>query len=81
MQTGNETQVIVIAQAPVPGLVNTGLTPPLRPEEAALVSEAALADTLDVVAATSAARRVIALDGAPGAWLPRGFEVIGQRGA
>jgi glycosyltransferase A (GT-A) superfamily protein (DUF2064 family) len=33
-----------------------------------------------VVAATPAARRVIALDGAPGAWLRRGFEVIGQRG-
>ena len=80
METGNETQVIVIAEAPVPGLVKTGLTPPLRPEEAALVAEAALADTLDVVAATPAARRVIALDGAPGAWLPRGFEVIGQRG-
>ena len=80
METGNETQVIVIAEAPVPGLVTTGLTPPLRPEEAALVAEAALADTLDVVAATPAARRVIALDGAAGAWLPGGFEVIGQRG-
>jgi uncharacterized protein len=80
MQTGNETQVIVIAQAPVPGLVNTGLTPPLRPEEAALVAEAALADTLAVVAATPAARRVIALDGAPGAWLPAGIDAIGQRG-
>ena len=79
METGNETQVIVIAHAPVAGLVKTGLTPPLRPEEAALVGEAALADTLTVVAATRA-RRVIALDGAPGAWLPAGFEVIGQRG-
>jgi glycosyltransferase A (GT-A) superfamily protein (DUF2064 family) len=80
METGNETQVIVIAEAPVTGLVKPRLSPPLRPEEAALVSEAALADTLDVVAATPAARRVIALDGAPGAWLPRGFQVIGQRG-
>ncbi len=80
METGNETQVIVIAEAPVAGLVKTGLTPPLRPEEAALVAEAALADTLDVVAATPTARRVIALDGAPGAWLPGGFAVIGQRG-
>ena len=81
METGNETQVIVVAEAPVPGLIKTGLTPPLRPEEAALVAEAALADTLDVVAATPVARRVIALDGAPGAWLPAGFEVIGQRGS
>jgi len=80
METGNETQVIVIAEAPVPGLVKRGLTPPLRPEEAALVAQAALADTLDMVAATPAARRVIALDGAAGDWLPSGFEVIGQRG-
>ena len=80
METGNEAQVIVVAEAPVPGLLKTGLTPPLRPEEAANVAEAALADTLAVVAATPAARRVIALDGAPGAWLPAGFEVIGQRG-
>jgi uncharacterized protein len=80
METGKHTQVIVIAEAPVPGLVKTGLTPPLRPEEAALVAEAALADTLDVVAATPTARRLIALAGAPGAWLPGGFEVIGQRG-
>lgn len=80
METGNETQVIVVAEAPVHGLLKTGLTPPLRPEEAANVAEAALADTLAVVAATPAARRVIALDGAPGAWLPAGFEVIGQRG-
>jgi glycosyltransferase A (GT-A) superfamily protein (DUF2064 family) len=81
METGNETQVIVAAEAPVPGLLKTALTPPLRPEEAALVAEAALADTLEVVAATPVARRVIALDGGPGAWLPAGFEVIGQRGS
>jgi glycosyltransferase A (GT-A) superfamily protein (DUF2064 family) len=80
METGNETQVIVIAEAPVPGLVKTRLTPPLRPLEAALVAEAALADTLDVVAAVPAARRLLALDGAPGSWLPAGFDVIGQRG-
>jgi uncharacterized protein len=80
METGNETQVIVIAEAPVPGQVRTGLTPPLRPQEAALVDEAALADTLAVVASAPAARRVIALDGAPGAWLPGGFEVFAQRG-
>jgi glycosyltransferase A (GT-A) superfamily protein (DUF2064 family) len=80
METGSETQVIVVAEAPVPGLLKTGLTPPLRPEEAALVAEAALADTLEVVAATPAARRVIVLDGAPGAWLPAAFDVIGQRG-
>ncbi|MGD0699997.1 MAG: DUF2064 domain-containing protein [Trebonia sp.] len=80
METGNQTQVIVIAEAPVPGLVKTRLTPPLRPREAALVAEAALADTLDVVASVAVARRVLMLDGAPGDWLPAGFDVIGQRG-
>ena len=80
METGYETQVIIIAETPVPGLAKTGLTPPLGPEAAALVAEAALADTLEVVAATPAARRVIALDGDPGGWLPAGIEVIGQRG-
>jgi glycosyltransferase A (GT-A) superfamily protein (DUF2064 family) len=80
METGNETQVIVVAEAPVPGQVKPGLTPPLRPEEAALVAEAALTDTLGVVAATPLARRVVALDGDPGPWLPAGFELIAQRG-
>jgi uncharacterized protein len=80
METGNQTQVIVIAEAPVPGLVTTRLTPPLRSREAALVAEAALADTLDVVAAVPAARRLLVLNGAPGPWLPAGFDVIGQRG-
>jgi uncharacterized protein len=81
METGDKTQVIVIAAASATGPARTRLSPPLRPEEAALVAEAALADTLDVVAAVSAARRVIALDGAPGAWVPAGFRVIGQRGS
>jgi uncharacterized protein len=80
METGNGTQVIVIAAAPVASPVTTRLTPPLRPADAALIAEAALADTLAVVAAAPARRRVIALDGPPGPWLPAGFAVIGQRG-
>ena len=75
-----ETQVIVIAEAPVPGRLKPRLAPPLRPRDAALVAEAALADTLHVVATAAVNRRVIALDGAPGDWLPAGFRVIGQRG-
>jgi len=43
-------------------------------------AESALADTLDAVAWTPAARRVLVLDGTPGSWLPSGFEVIAQRG-
>jgi uncharacterized protein len=80
IQTGQGSQVIVIAEAPAPDRVDDWLSPPLRPQQAALVAEAALADTLDVVAAAPVTRRVLALDGAPGDWLPDGFRVIGQRG-
>jgi rSAM/selenodomain-associated transferase 1 len=72
--------IIVIAKAPVPGRVKTRLCPPLDPREAARVAEAALGDTLQAVAAAGPARRVVALDGAPGRWLPKEFEVIPQRG-
>jgi glycosyltransferase A (GT-A) superfamily protein (DUF2064 family) len=69
-----------MAKAPVPGRVKTRLCPPCTPAEAAALAEAALADTLDAVAACGAGRRVISLDGAPGAWLPPGFEVVPQAG-
>jgi uncharacterized protein len=74
-------QVIVIAKEPVPGRVKTRLTPPFTPAEAAALAEAALADTLAAVASSAVTRRVLALDGRPGTWLPAGVEVIGQRGA
>ena len=71
---------MVIAKEPVPGRVKTRLTPPYTPAEAAELAEAALADTLATVASVNAARRVLALAGTPGGWLPPGFVVIGQRG-
>ena len=74
-------QIVVIAKEPVPGRVKTRLTPPFTPLEAAALAEASLADTLDAVAETTVARRVLALRGNPGPWLPTGFDVIGQRGA
>lgn len=77
---GLAAQVIVIAKEPVPGRVKTRLTPPFTQREAALLAEAALADTLAAVAATPAARRVLALAGVPGPWLPPGFDVIPQCG-
>ena len=73
-------QVIVIAKEPLPGRVKTRLTPPFTPVEAAALAEAALADTLAAVADATVTRRVLALEGEPGRWLPPGFDVIGQRG-
>ncbi len=72
------TTLLVIAKEPLPGRVKTRLTPPFAPAEAAALAEASLADTLQAVAATPAARRVLVLDGAPGPWLPPGFEVVPQ---
>ena len=72
------TTLLVIAKEPLPGRVKTRLTPPFTPGEAAALAEASLADTLEAVAATAAARRVLVLDGAPGPWLPPGFDVVPQ---
>lgn len=72
------THLLVLAKAPVPGRSKTRLTPPLTTVEAAAVAEAALADTLEAVAACGADRRIIALDGEPGPWLPEGFAIVSQ---
>lgn len=72
--------VIVIAKEPVPGRVKTRLTPPFTPDEATLIAEAALADTLEAVAAAPVACRVLALAGTASWWLPAGFEVVAQPG-
>ncbi len=73
--------VLVMAKSPVAGRVKTRLCPPCSPEEAAGVAAAALADTLDAVSGCRSARKILALDGDPGPWLPPGFIVIAQRGA
>ncbi|MEI5102384.1 DUF2064 domain-containing protein [Streptomyces sp. PmtG] len=72
------TTLLVIAKAPLPGAVKTRLTPPYTPQEAALLAEAALADTLAAVLAAPARRRVLVLAGAAGPWLPAGIEVVPQ---
>ncbi|MFC5752876.1 TIGR04282 family arsenosugar biosynthesis glycosyltransferase [Actinomadura rugatobispora] len=72
--------LVVIAKEPVPGRVKTRLTPGYTAEEAALLAEAALADTLATVARTPAGARILALRGSPGPWLPPGVRVIPQRG-
>jgi len=75
-----DTTLIVIAKSPQPGRVKTRLCPPCTPEEAATLAEAALADTLRVIASIEATRHLIALDGAVGPWLPPEFEVVPQIG-
>ena len=70
--------VLVMAKSPVAGRVKTRLCPPCTPAEAAALAEAALSDTLQAVAACGATRRVLALDGEPGPWLPPGFRVVPQ---
>jgi len=73
--------IIVLAKEPRPGRVKTRLCPPCSPTEAATLAEAALRDTLAAAVRTEPAGRVVlALDGEPGSWLPRGVDVIRQRG-
>lgn len=73
--------LVVIAKAPAPGRSKTRLCPPCTPAQAAVLAEAALRDTLAAVAACPARRRLLALEGEPGAWLPPGFELLEQSGA
>lgn len=74
-------QLVVLAKRPVPGRVKTRLTPPYSPVQAATLAAAALADTLDAVAAAPVAARVLAFDQWPGHWLRPGFALVRQRGA
>jgi glycosyltransferase A (GT-A) superfamily protein (DUF2064 family) len=71
-------QVLVITKAPVPGRSKTRLSPPCTPEQAAGIAAAAVGDTLDVVRAVPAARRVVALDGHPAELELDGFTVVAQ---
>ena len=72
--------LLVIAKSPSPGRVKTRLTPACTPEQAAGLAEAALADTLETLGRVPAGRRVLVLDGAPGRWLPPGWDVTPQCG-
>src|ERR1700754_38220 len=72
--------LIVIAKEPVAGRVKTRLQTEFTPAEAAALARASLVDTLSTVRSAPASRRVLALDGEPGRWLPDGFDVVGQRG-
>jgi glycosyltransferase A (GT-A) superfamily protein (DUF2064 family) len=76
----SRSHLLVMAKSPLPGAVKTRLCPPCSPDEAAALAEAALADTLDAVATAGVDRRLLALAGPPGTWVPPGFEVFAQRG-
>ena len=80
--------LLVVAKAPEPGRAKTRLAATVGDRVAAEIAAAALLDTLDAVAATPVAARVVALtgelDAAAGATDIRrrleSFTVIGQRG-
>ncbi|HEY4334074.1 MAG TPA: DUF2064 domain-containing protein, partial [Ilumatobacteraceae bacterium] len=72
--------IIVLAKAPVAGLVKTRCTPPCTPEQAAALARAALEDSLWAARWAAADRLVLALDGDLGDLPVDGFDVIGQRG-
>ena len=76
----NSVTLLVIAKEPLPGRAKTRLTPPCSPAQAAALAHASLRDTLDVVARTSAARRVLVFDGDGRAWRRSGLELVSQRG-
>lgn len=72
------TQLLVIAKAPVPGLVKTRLCPPCTHRQAADIAAAALTDTLAAAAAADVDRRTIVLCGRYEA--PPGWHQTPQRG-
>ncbi|MDV6278630.1 glycosyltransferase, partial [Rhodococcus erythropolis] len=55
--------VLVVAKAPVPGLAKTRLAADVGDRAAAEIAAAALLDTLQVVAATPARNRIVAITG------------------
>ena len=74
----SDSLICVLAKEPRPGFAKTRLSPPFTPAQAAALAAASLADTLEAVADTPVAYRVIALEGASGEWIPDGFDVIAQ---
>lgn len=72
--------LLLIAKEPLPGRAKTRLSPPCSAEQAARLAQASLLDTIDVVARTPAARKVLVFEGDARRWRRRGFELIPQRG-
>ena len=70
--------LVVIAKEPLPGRVKTRLIGAVTAQQAAELAACAITDTIQAVADYPANNRVILLDGAPGDWLPAGWQVIAQ---
>lgn len=70
--------MIVLAKQPLPGRAKTRLTPPLRPDQAAMVAAGALTDTLVAAAAVHATDHLLAFEGDPTGWLPAGWRCTRQ---
>ncbi len=79
-----DVALAVIAKSPAPGRVKTRLCPPCRPEEAAAIALALLADAIAVACDVPGCRPVLLLDGDVVPCLPRrlpaGMPVVAQRG-
>src|SRR5262249_44195526 len=67
---GPMNTLVVLAKEPVLGRVKTRLHPPFSLAGAAALAGAALSDTLATLRRTPARRRILALAGRPGRWLP-----------
>ena len=80
MHRVSSVTLLVIAKEPLPGRAKTRLTPPCSTTQAAALARAALQDTLDVVARTPAARRVLVFEGDGRTWRRDGFDLVSQRG-
>jgi rSAM/selenodomain-associated transferase 1 len=72
------TDLLLIAKAPVPGRVKTRLCPPCTPVQAAEIAAAALADTIETLSRVPAGRHLAVLHGQHG--VPAGWDTVAQRG-
>lgn len=70
--------IAVIAKECIPGRVKTRLHPPFSLKEAAEIASASLGDTLDVVSAIPADRRILFFDGENPPAEAHGFEILHQ---
>jgi len=73
------TRLVLLAKEPVPGRVKTRLHARFTPQQAARLATAALADTAAAIRALPV-HPVLAYNGRPGAWQPRGFHPVRQPG-